>query len=70
MLLLGNVQPTISCHTLKQVKQNATNNMALFFRSGFNALSGGLLCFTHCVAAQDPAVDWLLNLNSQSESFK
>ena len=59
-----------TCHTLKQVKQNATNNLALFFRSGFNALSDGLLGFAQCVAAQDPAVHWLLNLNSQSESFK
>ena len=59
-----------TCHTLKQVKQNVTNSLALFFRSGFNALSDGLLRFAHCVAAKDPAVDWLLSLNSLSESFK
>ena len=40
-----------TCHTLKQVKQNATNNLALFFRSAFDALSYGVLCFAHCVAA-------------------
>ena len=55
-----------TCHTLKQVEQNATNNLALFFRSGFNAPSDDLLRFAHCVAALDTAVDWLLNLDSQS----
>ena len=50
MLLLGNVQPTISCHTLKQVKQNATNNLALFFKSALKALSDGLLRFAQGVA--------------------
>ena len=39
-----------TCHTLKQVKQNATNNLAPFFRSAFNALSDGVLQFAHCVA--------------------
>ena len=39
-----------TCHTLKQVKQNATNNLTLFFRSAFNALSDGVLRFAHCVA--------------------
>ena len=39
-----------TCHTLKQVKQNATNNLALFFKSAFNALSDGVLRFAHCVA--------------------
>ena len=38
-----------TCHTLKQVKQNATNNPAPFFRSTFNALSDGVLRFAHCV---------------------
>ena len=41
---------TTTCHTLKQVKQNATNNLAPFFRSAFNALSDGVLRFAHCVA--------------------
>ena len=39
-----------TCHTLKQVKQNATNNLAPFFRSASNALSDGVLRFAHCVA--------------------
>ena len=39
-----------TCHTIKQVKQNATNNLAPFFRSAFNALSDGVLRFAHCVA--------------------
>ena len=39
-----------TCHTLKQVKQNATNNLAPFFKSAFNALSDGVLRFAHCVA--------------------
>ena len=39
-----------TCHTLKQVKQNATNNLAPFFKSAFNALSVGVLCFAHSVA--------------------
>ena len=39
-----------TCHTLKQVKQNATNNLAPFFRSDLNALSNGVICFAHCVA--------------------
>ena len=42
--------PTTTCHTLKQVKQNATNNLALFFRSAFNALSDGEIRSAHCVA--------------------
>ena len=46
-------------HTLKQVKQNATNNLAPFFKSAFNALSDGVLRFAHCVAVKDPSVDWL-----------
>ena len=39
-----------TCHTLKQVKQNATNNLAPFFKSAFNALSDGVVRFAHCVA--------------------
>ena len=39
-----------SCHTFKQVKQNATYNLAPFFRSALNALSDGMLPFAHCVA--------------------
>ena len=39
-----------TCHTLKQVKQNATNNPAPFFKSAFNALSDGVLRLVHCVA--------------------
>ena len=39
-----------TCHTLKQVKQNATNNLAPFFKAAFNALSDGVLRFAHCVA--------------------
>ena len=35
-------QDYTACHTLKQVKQNATNNLAPFFKSAFNALS--LVC--------------------------
>ena len=47
-----------TCDTLKRVKQNATNNLAPFFKLSFNALSDGVLHFAHCVAP-DPAVDWL-----------
>ena len=48
-----------TCHTLKQVKQNATSNLALFLRSAFNAFADDVLRFAHCVAPYDPAVDWL-----------
>ena len=43
-------QDYTACHTLKQVKQNATNNLAPFFKSAFNALSDDMLHFAHCVA--------------------
>ena len=39
-----------TCNTLKQVEQNATNNLAPFFKSAFKALSDGMLRFAHCVA--------------------
>ena len=39
-----------TCHTLKQVKENATNNLALCFKSAFNTFSDGVLRFAHCVA--------------------
>ena len=48
-----------TCHTLKQVKQNATNNLAALLRSALNALSDGVLRFAHCVPLKDPAVDSL-----------
>ena len=51
--------PDTTCHTPKQLKLNATNNMIQFFRLAFNALSDGVLRFAHCVAPLDPAVDWL-----------
>ena len=49
----GQNVPTIkitTCHTPKQVKQNATNNLAPFFNLPFNALSNGVVRFAHCVA--------------------
>ena len=46
-----------TCHTLKQVKHNVTNNAALIFRSAFDNLSDGVLRFAHHVAPQDPTVD-------------
>ena len=50
-----------TCHTLKQVKQNATNNLAPLFKSAFNDLSDGVLCFDKlcCSLRPCPAVDWL-----------
>ena len=39
-----------TCHTLKQVKRNSTNNQAPLSSSIFNALLGGMLLFAHCIA--------------------
>ena len=39
-----------TCHTLKQVKENATNNLAPLFKTALNALSDGVVHFPHCVA--------------------
>ena len=59
-----------TCHTLKQVQKNATNNLAPFFKSAFNTFSDGVLRFAHYVAPEDPAVDWLWILNSQPGTYK
>ena len=60
--------PVTTCHTQKQVKQNATNNLIQCFISAFNALSDGVLRIAELHL--DPAVGWLRILNSQSESYK
>ena len=39
-----------TCHTIKLIKPNATNNLSPFFKSAFNALSDGVVRFAHCVA--------------------
>ena len=52
------------------VKQNATNNLTLYFFSVFIALSVGVPRFARCVALKDPAADWWETFNSQSGSTK
>ena len=39
-----------TCHTLKEVKQNAINNLTPFFGSVYSALLDGMLHFAPCVA--------------------
>ena len=41
-----------TCRRQKQVKQNSTNNLTLFFSTVFNALPGGVLHFAGCVAIE------------------
>ena len=41
---------TTTCHRLKQVKQNSTNNLTQSSSPDFTALSGGVHCFAFCVA--------------------
>ena len=49
--------PVTVCHEINSVKQNATNNLTLFFSSICDALSD-VLHFSYCVAVIDPAADW------------
>ena len=39
----------LSCHTIKLIKQNATNNLSPFFKLAFNALSDGVFRFAYGV---------------------
>ena len=42
--------PATTCHTLKKVKQSATNNLTPIFSSVSITLSDGVLHFARCVA--------------------
>ena len=61
-----------TCHRLKQVKQNSTNNLTLFFSTVFNALPGGVLHFAGCVAIKIQFLQrsWLFVENIQPISSR
>ena len=54
-----------TCHTLKQVIQNAKNNLARFLMPAFNAFLDGVLRFAHSVAPLEFRPYCRLVVNSQ-----